>query len=291
MGRTGQSQPSFLEQPYLAHTALRPRAGLQFCPYEDVLGGGGTVGASPACWSLVSLGRAGPPSGDLRDGGSLWARTLRQLGHRAPSGWSGFCYSSMCPPLPPGAANPTSMAWRVTHTGAGGLAAGVGGEGAAREGEGPAPPWAGAGVLGREGFSGASAFRPSLVSPSCGSLPSLFFVLHPGARRAHLSRSTSLAEVDVISLEQAKKGTEAERLVQSRVPGGLGAPHPASRPPRPQQPLPASGGCCSFHSPPLPQGYDPDTGLPSSQSQKQKGRSSTASLVKGRGRSWIRSTG
>lgn len=158
----------------------------------------------------------------------------------------------------------------------------MGGEGAAREGEdAPAPPWAGAGVLGREGFSGASAFRPSLVSPSCGSLPVpvLLCCIQVPAELICLD-PRALAEVDVISLEQAKK-ERAERLVQSRVPRAW---VPLTRASRPRHVLsstaPCLGGCCSFHSPPLPQGYDPDTRAPFQPKPKQKGRSSTASLVK-----------
>lgn len=44
--------------------------------------------------------------------------------------------------------------------------------------------------------------------------------------------------------------------------------------------FPALEVCFRFHSCPLPQGYDPDTKPPFQPKPKQKGRSSTASLVK-----------
>ena len=158
----------------------------------------------------------------------------------------------------------------------------MGGEGAAREGEdAPAPPRAGAGVLGREGFSSASAFCPSLVSPSCGSLPvpvPLCRIQVPAELICLDPRA--LAEVDVISLEQAKK-ERAERLVRSGAPRAQ-APLPTASHPHHilRSTAPCRGGCCTFHLPPLPQGYDPDSRAPFQPKPKQKGRGSTASLVK-----------
>ena len=112
----------------------------------------------------------------------------------------------------------------------------MGGEGAAREGEdAPAPPWAGAGVLGRESFSSASAFRPSGVTFLWLLTRPCSFVLHPGARRAHLSRSTSPGRGRCHLFGAGKEGTGREAGTE-RGPEGLGAPHPrVPSPPRPQQ--------------------------------------------------------
>lgn len=90
----------------------------------------------------------------------------------------------------------------------------------------------------------------------------------------------ALAEVDVISLEQAKK-ERAERLVRSGAPRAR-APLPTTSHPHCilRSTAPCPRGCCSFHLLPLPQGYDPDARAPFQPKPKQKGRSSTASLVK-----------
>lgn len=95
----------------------------------------------------------------------------------------------------------------------------------------------------------------------------------------------ALAEVDVVSLEQEKK-ERIERLVWSRAWAFLtptSCPHcvPTSIALRAGAAMvPCFGACYRFHSCPLPQGYDPEAKAPFQPKPKQKGRSSTASLVK-----------
>uniref|UniRef100_A0A4X1TFS5 WD repeat-containing protein 46 n=1 Tax=Sus scrofa TaxID=9823 RepID=A0A4X1TFS5_PIG len=97
----------------------------------------------------------------------------------------------------------------------------------------------------------------------------------------------ALAEVDVVSLEQEKK-ERIERLVWSRAWAWAfltptSCPHcvPTSIALRAGAAMvPCFGACYRFHSCPLPQGYDPEAKAPFQPKPKQKGRSSTASLVK-----------
>ena len=112
-----------------------------------------------------------------------------------------------------------------------------------------------------------------LEPPSCGSVPVPVLCRIQVPAELICLDPRALAEVDVISLEQAKK-ERAERLVWSGPLTRMSRPHRVLR-----SAAPCLGGC-RFHSRPLPQGYDPDATAPFQPKPKQKGRSSTASLVK-----------
>lgn len=104
-------------------------------------------------------------------------------------------------------------------------------------------------------------------------------VSHPGARRAHLSGSTSPGRGRCRLFGAGKEGTGREAGTE----WALRARAPLTHVSHPQRVLRSAAPClggCRFHSRPLPQGYDPDATAPFQPKPKQKGRSSTASLVK-----------
>lgn len=155
----------------------------------------------------------------------------------------------------------------------------MGGEGAAREGEdAPAPPRAGAGVY-EEWVSAAPPLSVLRCHLPVAPYPSLSFCV--------ASRCPPSSSVWIHEPWQRSMSSLWSRQRRNGQRGWYGAA-PRARAPlthvsHPQRVLRSAAPClggCRFHSRPLPQGYDPDATAPFQPKPKQKGRSSTASLVK-----------